>query len=103
MKTTAVTFENLQLLSGIKGMKNLAVAKGINYGAKKIKNKFGLDMTFTNYSQIRAVTEWIRERDPKFKDHISNPFSLNEKVSDELLGSLLLNLIERHIYSASQM
>lgn len=95
MKTTAVTFENLQLLSGIKGMKNLAVAKGINYGAKKIKNKFGLDMTFTNYSQIRAVTEWIRERDPKFKDHISNPFSLNEKVSDEfpdIAGEFIIKL-----------
>ena len=95
MKTTAVTFENLQLLSGIKGMKNLAIAKGINYGAKKIKNKFGLDMTFTNYSQIRAVTEWIRERDPKFKDHISNPFSLNEKVSDEfpdIAGEFIIKL-----------
>lgn len=95
MKTMPLTFENLQMLFGIKGIKNILISEGISYGARKVKNKFGLDMTFTNFRQVKAVTEWIMERDSKFKDHISNPYSLNEKVTDEfpdLSGKFILKL-----------
>lgn len=95
MKTTELTFENIQMLSGIKGLKNIAMGKVAEYGFKRLKYKFGLDMTFKNFGQIKAVTEWIKERDPKFKDHISNPFSLNEKISDEypdISGEFILKL-----------
>lgn len=95
MKSNQLTLENLVMLSGINGIKNRIISESIDYGAKKIKNNFGLDMTFTNYNQIKAVTEWIRERDPKFKDHISNPYSLNEKISDEfpdIVGTFILKL-----------
>lgn len=95
MKTMPLTFENLLMLSGVKGIKNILISEGISYGARKVKNKFGLDMTFTNFRQVKAVTEWIMERDSKFKDHISNPYSLNEKVTDEfpdLSGKFILKL-----------
>lgn len=88
-------FERMQLLSGVKGIKNLVFSKGVEYGFRKVKTKFGLDMVFTNPGQIKVVTEWIKKRDNKFKDHIANPFSLNDKISDDypdIVGEFIIKL-----------
>lgn len=68
----------------INTIKNLAINKGIDWGSKKLKNKFGLDMTLNQSNTIEAVTKWIKKRDKNFKNHISNPFSLDNIHGDEL-------------------
>ena len=95
MNNSAFNVSDLYTLTGVKGLKNLAITRAIGYGTRKIKYNFGLDMTFTQPSQINAVTDWIRERDNKFKDHISNPYSLNTHISGEcpiLNGEFILKL-----------
>lgn len=46
---------------------------------KKLKSKFGVEMYVKNNAEIEILTEWIRQHDPKFKYHISNPYGIYNK------------------------
>lgn len=94
MRATKITLDDISK-NGMKGVRNIVIGKIAEYGLRKVKYKFGLDMVFKSFVQIKAVTDWIQERDSRFKYHISNPFSLNDKMSDEfpdLSGEFILKL-----------
>lgn len=68
---------------GFKGLKNAAISKAVHYYIKKAKDSLGIDMSFLTYCQIKAATEWVKEHDPNFKNHIANPYLLQSKLSSD--------------------
>ena len=58
---------------GLKGLKNTAITSTVLYGLRKIKTHFGVDMRFTEYSQVQAAIGSIQKDDNDFKNHIANP------------------------------
>lgn len=45
---------------------------------RQIKGKYGIELTAWYDSEISIITDWIRENDPNFKQHITNPYALED-------------------------
>lgn len=85
---------------GLKGLKNTAITSTVLYGLRKIKTHFGVDMRFTEYSQVKAAIGWIQKYDNNFKNHIANPYLMNTKISktDPLIDRTFILKLDKGTY-----
>lgn len=67
--------------------------KSFKFAVDRIKMQFGMEMKFSLQSQIKAITAWIEEIDPKnFKYRISNPYDYKKNNNPILKGEFILHL-----------
>lgn len=45
---------------------------------RQVKGKYGVELTAWYDSEIAIITDWIKENDPNFKQHITNPYALGD-------------------------
>lgn len=80
-------------ISIIDMVKTTAKEKSLKFAVDRIKMQFGMEMRFTLQSQIKAITAWIEEIDPKnFKYRISNPYDYKKNNNPILTGEFVLHL-----------
>lgn len=80
-------------ISIIDMVKSTAKEKSLKFAVDRIKMQFGMEMRFTLQSQIKAITAWIEEIDPKnFKYRISNPYDYKKNNNPILTGEFVLHL-----------
>lgn len=74
-------------------IKSTVKEKSLNFAVDRIKMQFGMEMRFTLQSQIKAITAWIEEIDPKnFKYRISNPYDYKKNNNPILTGDFILHI-----------
>ncbi|HAU85561.1 MAG TPA: hypothetical protein DCW90_08680 [Lachnospiraceae bacterium] len=89
----AILNENVSLKTMIS---NQLKRKSLDYFIDKMKNHFGIEMRFSNERQIKIVTKWVEEVDPKnFKYHISNPYDYKKNDNPQLKGEFILHIDTR--------
>ena len=77
-------------------IKNTLKKKSLNYFVDKVKIHFGIEMRFQNERQIKIITKWIEEIDPKnFKFRISNPFDYKKNDNPLLKGEFVIHIDKR--------
>lgn len=94
--------ENLMFnVGGMKAVKNMAIAKSGKYCLKRIKNHFGVEMIFQSDMEIRSITQWIKDNDPKFERHVINPYTLKMgmKNTDYVIGGNFIITLEKDTFA----
>ena len=85
---------------GISGIKNRIINNSIIYGARKIKNHFGIDMKFRFAGEVRGAIEWIKKYDKKFKSHISNPYNQGSVINkDPIIDGMFIIKLDKATYA----
>mgnify|MGYP004638936281 FL=1 len=75
---------------------NTLKKKSLNYFVDKMKTHFGIEMKFNNERQMKIITKWVEEVDPKnFKYHISNPYDYKKNDNPILKGEFVLRIDKR--------
>lgn len=75
---------------------NTLKKKSLSYFIDKMKTYFGIEMRFNNDRQIKIITKWIEEIDPKnFKYHINNPYDYKKNDNPILKGEFVLHIDTR--------
>lgn len=75
---------------------NTLKKKSLNYFVDKMKTHFGIEMKFNNERQMKIITKWVEEVDPKnFKYHISNPYDYKKNDNPILKGEFVLHIDKR--------
>ena len=50
---------------------------------RQIKAKYGIEISAWNPGEISILTDWVKDHDPNFKNHITNPYALNDTKSNK--------------------
>ncbi len=96
---TTTDFENMIYgQMGLKGLKNKLILNGVEYYANRAKDHFGIEINVTQPGQVREITKWIEQRDPKFKYHIANPTMNFKRNSDPIINKQFLLKLEKATY-----
>lgn len=75
---------------------NTLKRKSLNYFIDKMKTHFGIEMKFNTDRQIKIITKWVEEVDPKnFKYRISNPYDYKKNDNPMLKGEFILHIDTR--------
>ena len=75
---------------------NTVKRKSLNYFIDKMKTHFGIEMKFNTDRQIKIITKWVEEVDPKnFKYRISNPYDYKKNDNPMLKGEFILHIDTR--------
>ena len=75
---------------------NTVKRKSLNYFIDKMKTHFGIEMKFNTDRQIKIITKWVEEVDPKnFKYRISNPYDYKKNDNPMLKGEFVLHIDTR--------
>ena len=63
---------------------------------RQIKGKYGIEMSAWQPAEIDILTDWIKDHDPNFRNHITNPYALNDSRSNKyvLCGVFFIKVAE---------
>lgn len=75
--------------TGIRGMKNIAMSKIINYYYNKVKNHFGFEMYFNSVVDVDAATALIKSID---KDFVNHSRMVNSQKERKINSTFILKL-----------
>lgn len=99
MITTENMLKEVAPNHGFKRILNILSDTIIDDSIKRVKSRFGIEIELVNSVEIKAVVEWIKKYDKKFKYHIANPHAMSSsKSNDYILSGVFIIKIMKATY-----
>ena len=80
--------------TGFRGLKDRIFNRSLDVVTSHLKNHFGIEFSL-DPTYVKRFTKWVSENDPKFKEHIANPYVLNNPLDSsdpELVGTFVIKM-----------